>query len=513
MVLSKTTSESDVSVHSTFASRYVRASLPRFEMPENSIPKEAAYQIINDELMLDGNPRLNLASFVTTWMEPECNKLMMDSINKNYVDMDEYPVTTELQNRCVNIIARLFNAPLEEEETAIGVGTVGSSEAIMLAGLAFKRLWQNKRKAEGKPYDKPNIVTGANVQVCWEKFANYFEVELKEVKLREGYYVMDPIQAVEMVDENTICVAAILGSTLNGEFEDVKLLNDLLIQKNKLTGWDTPIHVDAASGGFIAPFIYPELEWDFRLPLVKSINVSGHKYGLVYAGIGWVIWRTKQDLPEELIFHINYLGSDQPTFTLNFSKGSSQVIAQYYQLIRLGYEGYRNVMENCRENAIVLKEGLENTGRFNIVSKDAGVPLVAFSLKDNSIHNEFEVSETLRRFGWIVPAYTMPANAQHVTVLRVVIREDFSRTLAERLVLDIIKVLHELDTLPARLSAKLEVAEENNLIIHPNGPTDPAGIKKDNNNNKGIKKTDIEVQREVTDYWKKYVLARKAAVC
>ncbi|KAM3217976.1 glutamate decarboxylase 4 [Capsicum annuum] len=516
MVLSKTTSESDVSVHSTFASRYVRASLPRFEMPENSIPKEAAYQIINDELMLDGNPRLNLASFVTTWMEPECNKLMMDSINKNYVDMDEYPVTTELQNRCVNIIARLFNAPLEEEETAIGVGTVGSSEAIMLAGLAFKRLWQNKRKAEGKPYDKPNIVTGANVQVCWEKFANYFEVELKEVKLREGYYVMDPIQAVEMVDENTICVAAILGSTLNGEFEDVKLLNDLLIQKNKLTGWDTPIHVDAASGGFIAPFIYPELEWDFRLPLVKSINVSGHKYGLVYAGIGWVIWRTKQDLPEELIFHINYLGADQPTFTLNFSKGSSQVIAQYYQLIRLGYEGYRNVMENCRENAIVLKEGLENTGRFNIVSKDEGVPLVAFSLKDNSIHNEFEVSETLRRFGWIVPAYTMPANAQHVTVLRVVIREDFSRTLAERLVLDIVKVLHELDTLPARLSAKLEVAEENNLIIHPNGPTDPAGIKKDNNNNnnnKGIKKTDIEVQREVTDYWKKYVLARKAAVC
>ncbi|KAJ8565286.1 hypothetical protein K7X08_007862 [Anisodus acutangulus] len=494
MVLSKTSSESDVSVHSTFASRYVRASLPRFEMPDNSIPKEAAYQIINDELMLDGNPRLNLASFVTTWMEPECDKLMMAAINKNYVDMDEYPVTTELQNRCVNMIARLFNSPLKEEETAIGVGTVGSSEAIMLAGLAFKRNWQNKRKAEGKPHDKPNIVTGANVQVCWEKFANYFEVELKEVKLREGYYVMDPVQAVEMVDENTICVAAILGSTLNGEFEDVKLLNDLLIEKNKQTGWDTPIHVDAASGGFIAPFLYPELEWDFRLPLVKSINVSGHKYGLVYAGIGWVIWRTKQDLPEELIFHINYLGADQPTFTLNFSKGSSQVIAQYYQLIRLGYEGYRNVMENCRANAIVLREGLEKTGRFNIVSKDEGVPLVAFSLKDNSFHNEFEVSETLRRFGWIVPAYTMPADAQHITVLRVVIREDFSRTLAERLVLDIVKVLHELDTLPARLSSKMEKAGEN-LII------------------KNGKKTELEVQREVTDFWKKFVLARKAAVC
>ncbi|XP_022853847.1 glutamate decarboxylase-like [Olea europaea var. sylvestris] len=460
MVLSKTFSQSDVSVHSTFASRYVRDSLPRFKVPENSIPKEAAYQIINDELMLDGNPRLNLASFVTTWMEPECDKLIMDAINKNYVDMDEYPVTTELQNRCVNMIGHLFNAPLGDGEAAVGVGTVGSSEAIMLAGLAFKRKWQNKMKSLGKPCDKPNIVTGANVQVCWEKFARYFEVELKEVKLRDGYYVMDPEKAVEMVDENTICVAAILGSTLNGEFEDVKQLNDLLMKKNQETGWDTPIHVDAASGGFIAPFLYPELEWDFRLPLVKSINVSGHKYGLVYAGIGWVIWRNKEDLPEELIFHINYLGADQPTFTLNFSKGSSQVIAQYYQLIRLGYEGYKNIMENCQENAMVLKEGLEKTGRFNIVSKDNGVPLVAFSLKDNSRHTEFEVSDMLRRFGWIVPAYTMPPDAQHVTVLRVVIREDFSRTLAEHLVMDIQKVLNELDMLPARVTGKMVAIEK-----------------------------------------------------
>ncbi|KDP35745.1 hypothetical protein JCGZ_10517 [Jatropha curcas] len=515
MALSKTALDTDVSVHSTFASRYVRASLPRFKMPVNSIPKEAAYQIINDELMLDGNPRLNLASFVTTWMEPECDKLIMASVNKNYVDMDEYPVTTELQasyisldssclspflfwiapihasaqvNRCVNMIAHLFNAPLGEAEAAVGVGTVGSSEAIMLAGLAFKRKWQNRRKAQGKPIDNPNIVTGANVQVCWEKFARYFEVELKEVKLKPDYYVLDPEKAVEMVDENTICVAAILGSTLNGEFEDVKQLNDLLMEKNKETGWETPIHVDAASGGFIAPFLYPELEWDFRLPLVKSINVSGHKYGLVYAGIGWVIWRSKEDLPEELIFHINYLGADQPTFTLNFSKGSSQVIAQYYQLIRLGYEGYKNIMENCRDNMIVLKEGLEQTGRFNIVSKDMGVPLVAFSLKDSSHHNEFELSDMLRRYGWIVPAYTMPPDAQNVTVLRVVIREDFSRTLAERLVNDIQKVLHELDTLPSKHCTKISICGDNKVVV---------------------KKTAIETQREITTVWRKFVMERK----
>ncbi|XP_045820250.1 glutamate decarboxylase 1-like [Trifolium pratense] len=499
MVLSKTSSESDVSVHSTFASRYVRTSLPRFKMPEESIPKEAAYQIINDELMLDGNPRLNLASFVTTWMEPECDKLIMASINKNYVDMDEYPVTTELQNRCVNMIAHLFNAPLEENEAAVGVGTVGSSEAIMLAGLAFKRKWQNKRKQEGKPFDKPNIVTGANVQVCWEKFARYFEVELKEVKLNEGYYVMDPKKAVDLVDENTICVAAILGSTLNGEFEDVKTLNDLLVEKNKETGWDTPIHVDAASGGFIAPFIYPELVWDFRLPLVKSINVSGHKYGLVYAGIGWAVWRSKEDLPEELIFHINYLGADQPTFTLNFSKGSSQVIAQYYQLIRLGYEGYKNVMENCRDNMIVLKEGLEKMGRFNIVSKDDGVPLVAFTLKDHTNFDEFQISDLLRRFGWIVPAYSMPPDAQHITVLRVVIREDFSRTLAERLVADVEKVLHELDTLAARIR----------LISSTSNVTISEEVVKNNGQVVATKKSALETQREITAVWKKFVLERK----
>ncbi|OWM62680.1 glutamate decarboxylase 5-like [Punica granatum] len=496
MAITTRITDSEEHVHSTFGSRYVRDPLPRFKMPEKSIPKDAAYQIINDELMLDGNPRLNLASFVTTWMEPECEKLIMASINKNYVDMDEYPVTTELQNRCVNMIAHLFNAPVGENESAVGVGTVGSSEAIMLAGLAFKRKWQQRRRAEGKPCDKPNIVTGANVQVCWEKFARYFEVELKEVKLQEGYYVMDPRKAVEMVDENTICVAAILGSTLTGEFEDVKLLNELLMQKNAQTGWDTPIHVDAASGGFIAPFLTPELEWDFRLPLVKSINVSGHKYGLVYAGVGWVIWRTKDDLPDDLVFHINYLGADQPTFTLNFSKGSSQIIAQYYQFIRLGFEGYKGIMENCMENARVLKEGIEQTGKFEVLSKDVGVPLVAFMLKDSSKHTVFDIAESLRRFGWIVPAYTMPADAQHIAVLRVVVREDFNRSLAMRLVSNIEKVLGELEARASRISVIAATV------------TKVAGEEK-----QVVKKTVEQIQEEVTRHWKKFVKGKNTGVC
>ncbi|KAG5107097.1 hypothetical protein JHK82_044067 [Glycine max] len=429
MVFPKPSSESDLFLCSNFASRYARDSLPRFSMPENSMPKEAAYQNIHDELQLDAIPKLNLASFVTTSMEEECNKLIMESINKNYVDMDEYPATTDLHNRCVNMIARMFHAEIGENENATGAGTVGSSEAIMLAGLAFKKKWQNKRKAEGKPYDKPNLVTGSNVQVCWEKFARYFEVELREVEVREGYYVMDPAKAVELVDENTICVAAILGSTYNGEFEDVKLLNDLLLEKTSKL----------------------ELEWDFRLPLVKSINVSGHKYGLVYAGIGWVIWRTKDDLPEDLVFHINYLGADQPTFTLNFSK----------------------------DNAMVLKESLEKSGHFNILSKDNGVPVVAFSLKDRSQYDEYKISEMLRRHGWIVPAYPMPPAAQHINVLRVVIRAEFSRTLAERLVFDIYNVLHELEKLhPPKVTNFIK--EENKALVET-----------------GVKKTALDAHREI----------------
>jgi glutamate decarboxylase len=458
MTLSKTTGGGEganQTVDSVFSSRYEQTPVPKWRLPEKEIPKDAAYQTISDELMLDGNPRLDLASFCTTWMEPECDKLIMQSLSKNYIDMDEYPITTELQDRCVNMIAHLFHAPLEDGQQAIGAGTVGSSEAVMLGGLAMKRKWQLQRKAAGKPYDKPNFVCGANVHVVWEKFASYFEVELRDVKLREDYYVMDAEKAVELVDENTILVCTTFGSTYNGQFEDVKKLNDLLDKKNAENGWNIPIHVDAASGGFVAPFVYPEIEWDFRLKWVKSINVSGHKYGLVYPGIGCVIWRSKEELPEELVFHINYLGTDQPTFTLNFSKGASQVIAQYYQMIRLGFEGYKKVITNCVENAKLLSDAISAIGRFKIISKPVGVPLVAFSLLDESEHDEHEISDGLRRYGWTVPAYTMAPDAQNVTLLRVVVREDMSHGLVDRLVTDIKRVLATLDAKPSKLVQKV----------------------------------------------------------
>ncbi|CAI7739924.1 unnamed protein product [Closterium sp. NIES-54] len=454
--------DDDHVVECVFGSRYTSASVPKYQIPKEGIPKEAAYQMIHDELLLDCNPRLNLASFVTTWMEPECDQLIMESLNKNYINIEEYPVTNELQERCVNIIANLFNAPLGDGEGAIGAGCVGSSEAIMLAGLAFKRKWQEKRKAEGKPYDKPNFVCGSEVQVCWEKFSNYFEVETKFVNVKEGSFVMDPHDAVEAVDENTICICGILGSTYNGEFEDIKLLNDLLVEKNAKTGWDTPIHVDAASGGFVAPFLYPDLEWDFRLPTVRSINVSGHKFGLVYPGVGWVVWRSKADLPEDLIFHVNYLGADQPTFTLNFSKGSSQLIAQYYQFVRLGFEGYRKIIGNCQTNAMYLKKAIEDMGCFEILSKDVGVPLVTFALMEkNGNFNEYDIADVLKQFGWIIPAYTMAPDLEHVTMLRALVREDFSRSLADRFLNDVrmtLKILEERGTAMPRTKSVADAA-------------------------------------------------------
>ncbi|KAI9675700.1 MAG: hypothetical protein M1817_001067 [Caeruleum heppii] len=418
---------------SVYGTHFAARDLPKHEMPDEEMPKDVAYRMIKDELSLDGNPMLNLASFVTTYMEDEIEKLMAEALPKNFIDYEEYPQTAELQTRCVSMIGRLFNCPTHDDsESSMGTSCVGSSEAIILGTLAMKKRWQNKRKAAGKPYDKPNIIMNSAVQVCWEKAARYLEIEERYVFCTKDRYVIDPKEAVDKIDENTIGICAILGTTYTGEYEDIKAINDLLVEKEI----DCPIHVDAASGGFVAPFVAPHLEWDFRLEKVVSINVSGHKYGLVYPGVGWVIWRSPEFLPQELVFNINYLGAEQASFTLNFSKGASQVIGQYYQLIRLGKHGYRAIMKNLTHTADYLSAALKQLG-FIIMSQGngKGLPLVAFRLDPKHKHqfDEFAVAHQLRERGWIVPAYTMAPHSEKLKLMRVVVREDFSRSRCDQL--------------------------------------------------------------------------------
>lgn len=449
-----------------YGSRHAAQGLPTHDMPDGEMPKDIAYRMIKDHLSLDGNPVLNLASFVTTYMEDEAEKLMTEALSKNFIDYEEYPQTADIQNKCVNMIARLYNAPTNGDNDApMGTSTVGSSEAIMLATLAMKKRWQNKRKAEGKDYSKPNIVMNSAVQVCWEKAARYFEVEEKYVYCSNDRFVIQPEEAVKLVDENTIGICSILGTTYTGEYEDTKKLNDLLVEKNI----DVPIHVDAASGGFVAPFVVPELEWDFRLEKVVSINTSGHKYGLVYPGVGWVVWRSPEYLPKELVFNINYLGADQASFTLNFSKGASHVIGQYYQFIRLGKAGYTSIMKNLTKNADFLAAGVEKLG-FIIMSQGQGkgLPLVAFRLNEKEKHqfDEFDIAHRLRERGWVVPAYTMAPHAEKLKLMRVVVREDFSRGRAISLLEDIHQAVETLKKLDEK-----EIKDHTNHIgeVHTKG--------------------------------------------
>ncbi|KAL0080118.1 glutamate decarboxylase [Phycomyces blakesleeanus] len=433
-----------------YGTRWASEDIPRYDMPEDEMPATVAYRLIKDDLALDGNPALNLATFVTTYMEDEAEKLMAENLSKNFIDYEEYPQSAELCNRCVNMIARLFNAPMDNPcFESLGCSTVGSSEAIILATLAMKRKWQLSRKAKGLSTENPNIVMGANCQVAWHKAVRYLEIEGREVECTTDLLYMDPQKAVDLVDENTIGVCAILGSTYTGHYEDVKAINTLLEEKCEENGWDVGIHVDAASGGFVAPFVVPELEWDFRLSRVVSINVSGHKYGLTYAGVGWAIWRSPEYLPKDLIFNINYLGSDQASFTVNFSKGAAHVIAQYYVLIRLGRRGFQKIMSNLTDTADHLAERLKATGHFEILSEGGGrgLPLVAFRLSTPHHYDEFDIARRLRQRGWIVPAYTMAHELEHMKLLRVVVREDFSRSRCELLARDVVSVLKTLDLL------------------------------------------------------------------
>lgn len=434
----------------TYAARALDSAVPRYEIPEQEMLPSVAYNIVRDEVGLDGNSRLNLATFVTTWMEPEARQLMLETFDKNMIDKDEYPQTAEIELRCVNIVSRLWNASASEQAT--GCSTIGSSEAAMLGGMALKWKWRERRRAKNLPADKPNMVMGINVQVCWEKFCRYWEVEPRFVPVEGDRFHLSADKAMELVDENTIGVVGILGSTFDGSYEPIKEINDALEELNSRTGWQVPLHVDAASGGFIAPFLDPELEWDFRLKWVKSINTSGHKYGLVYPGVGWIIWRERSELPEELVFHCNYLGGDLPNFALNFSRPGNQVIAQYYNFLRLGREGYRKIQQTCRDIALYLSGEISKIGVFELITKGDDIPVFAWRLTDKAIAENqfslFDLADKLRESGWLVPAYTMPKNREDLVVQRVVVKEGFSRDMADMLLRDIRRAVNHFQNQP-----------------------------------------------------------------
>jgi glutamate decarboxylase len=423
---------------------------PRHEIPEGEMDPDTAVQFVLDELMLDGNARLNLATFVTTWMEPQARILMAETFDKNMIDKDEYPRTADLEQRCVSMLSRLWGSPDQDEAT--GTSTTGSSEAAMLAGMALKWRWRDRRRAAGQPTDQPNMVMGANVQVCWEKFCRYWDVECRLVPMEGERYHLTAEPAVAACDENTIGVVAVLGSTFDGSYEPVADICAALDRLQADTGLDVPVHVDGASGGFVAPFIDPELTWDFRLPRVQSINASGHKYGLVYPGVGWVIWRDPDALPDDLVFKVNYLGGDMPTFALNFSRPGNQVAAQYYNFVRLGFDGYRRVQQASRDVARYIADAVAGLGPFKLITDGSELPVFAFRLDDEERpYTVFDVSERLRDRGWLVPAYTFPENRQDVAAMRIVIRNGVSRDMADLLIDDLKRHIDYLERLPAPL--------------------------------------------------------------
>lgn len=431
-----------------FSANAEHHSVPRYKMPKHSMPARTGYQLVRDELYLDGNSRQNLATFCTTWAEDEVQRLMADCFDKNMIDKDEYPQTAEIESRCVHMLADLWNA--QDKEDSTGCSTTGSSEAAMLGGLALKWQWRKRRQEQGKSTDKPNLICGP-VQVCWHKFARYFDVEIREVPLDGDEVCLNPEKIRDYVDENTIGVVATLGVTFTCVYEPVEEIAAVLDTIEKETGLNIPIHVDAASGGFIAPFVQPDLKWDFRIARVKSINSSGHKFGLAPLGVGWVIWRDAAELPEELIFHVDYLGGDMPTFALNFSRPGGEVIAQYYNFVRLGREGYREVQQACMDTAAWLGEQVADMGPFDLFYNGrGGLPAIGYSLKPGKWGFDlYDLSDRLRMRGWQIASYPLPSNRKDTVIQRIMIRHGVSRDMVALLAQDIRRAIDYFSTHPA----------------------------------------------------------------
>jgi glutamate decarboxylase len=419
-----------------YGKRFLSEPAPDNELPKIGMFAEDARLLVSEELVLDGIPQRNLATFVTTWMEPEAQRVIAENLHRNYIDHAEYPQTAEIEQRCIRMLASLFHAPGE----TTGTRTQGSSEAIMLGALSLKWKWRARREAAGKDYTQPNLVFGGDVHVVWEKFCRYFDVEPRIIPLQPEKYTVGPEDVEPHVDENTIGVGAVLGTTFTGHADDIVGINQMLLGLKERHGWDVPLHIDAASGGFVWPFLYPHSEWDFRLEQVRSINVSGHKFGLVYPGIGWLVFRENDDLPEDLVFYENYLGKRDATFTLNFSTGAAMVLAQYYNFVRFGHDGYRYLMETMRCNAQELSRRIGEIDVIQIVGSesDEQLPLVAFQLAEEQNYDEFDIAVQLAaERGWMVPAYTLPPNADHVKIMRVLVKLTLGHTLATTLAEDL----------------------------------------------------------------------------
>ncbi|MFI3262169.1 MAG: glutamate decarboxylase [Rikenellaceae bacterium] len=432
---------------------------PKYEIPKKSMSGEFAYQIVHDEAMLDGNSRLNLATFVTTWMDDYARRIMTENMDKNMIDKTEYPQTAEIERRCVNIIAKLWNSPeAKDEQYCMGTSTVGSSEACMLGGIAALKRWQKSRKEKGLPTDKPNFVITSCFQVVWEKFAIYWDVELRAVPITTEKLSLTAEDVIKYCDENTICVVPIMGVTITGFNEDVQAINDALEKLNNETGWQIPIHVDAATGGFILPFTQPDYVWDFRLKWVYSISVSGHKFGLVYPGVGWVVWKDKTLLPQEMNFEVNYLGASVPSISINFSRPGNQVLAQYYQLVRLGFDGYRKIQQSALNVCLYLRGKLAEFGIFEFLSEDTPNPLFVWKLKEdkNRKWTLYDLSDALHVEGWQIPAYTMPESLTDVIIMRIVVRQGMSMDLADLLIDNMKVCVNELNTLKEPTNSALD---------------------------------------------------------
>ena len=439
---------------------------PDQKIPDGPTIPTVAYQMVKDETFAQTQPRLNLATFVTTYMDDYATKLMNEAININYIDETEYPRVAVMCQKCINIVANLWNTP-EQNKWKAGALAIGSSEACMLGGIAAWKRWIERRKKAGKPYDKPNFVISAGYQVVWEKFASLWNIEMRQVPLSEEHVTLDIDAAIKLCDENTICVVAIQGVTWTGLNDDVEALDAALEKYNKETGNEVCIHVDAATGGYILPFLFPEKKWDFRLKWVLSISTSGHKFGLVYPGLGWVVWKDKQYLPGDMAFTVDYLGAEVTQVGLNYSRPAAQILGQYYQFIRLGFEGYKEVQSNSLQIAQYLHDQLALMPEFVNYSDEVPNPIVVWKMKPevqaSAKWTLYDLQDKLQMKGWMVPAYAMPANIETMVVMRVLCKQGFSRDMCDQLINDIKSAVVELNALEYPTTTR--IAMEKNIPL------------------------------------------------